>query len=951
MHVRLLGPVDVVVDGASRPVRGLRRKAVLAVLALHHGTIVGIDRLVDSVWADDAPSVSVNTLQSHMSYLRGVLADKSAILACPPGYVLDLGDDATDVQVAERLIRQGMQSVDVAHRAQQLEAALTLWRGRPLADVVGLVWLDEQAHRLDRLWLQAKRALVDAHLALGEHTQLVPELHQLAHDHPFDEQIHGQLMLALYRTGRQADALAAFSLLRRRLNDDLGIDPGQALRDLQGSILRQDSTLDLSSPPITASPAPTTASVPAQLPLAVPAFAGRSRELTKLDALVAANAAAGSAMPTDVVISALSGPAGVGKTALAVHWAHKISSRFPDGQLYVNLRGFDPAGSPVPVADAVRGFLDAFEVPPQRVPGSLEAQTALYRSLLDGKRVLVVLDNARDAEHVRPLLPGSPTCLVIVTSRDLLSGLVTTGGAHPLMLDLFTPDEARELLRNRLGEERVAADPAALDEIIDRCARLPLALTVIAARAATHPRFPLGSLASELRDAVGCLDPFSGGDRATDLRGVFSWSYHQLSPAAARLFRLLGLHPGPDISVPAAASLAGLPPTRVRRLLGELARANLMVEQPAGRYTFHDLLRGYANEQAQTHDTEEERVAAIHRMLDHYLHTAHHAARLLEPLRPPIAISPAQAGVTPEIIGDRQRSLAWFTGDYRVLLAAIEFAAGTGHDSHAWQLVWTLTDYVDRRGHWHDWAAAGRTAVAALRRLADPPAEARAHRFLANAYIWLDRYDDAYTHLGHALDLYRKAGDQAGQAHAEFGLAHLRERQGCYREALTHAREALDRYEAAGLRPEQARTLNVVGWLHTQLGDYRHALAFCQRALTLLRELHDPLRQAATWHTLGFARHHLGDHAEAVTSYQHALQLYQDLDHLHGQAEVLTHLGDTHHCAGRLDTAATAWHQALTILNHVDHPDAAEVRTKLAALDTDRRPLHMVGAASPVGGQ
>jgi len=520
MQVRLLGPVDVVVDGRPRPVRGLRRQAVLATLALHSGEVVSTGKLADVVWGKTAPPTAANTLQSHMSFLRSVLGSRAAILARPPGYVLDLGDDHTDVQLAEQFLRQGTQSADPVRGTRLLQDALALWRGQPLADVAGLEWLEEQAERLDLLGVRVKRALLTARLAAGEHAQLVPDLEQMAADHRLDEQIHAELMLALYRSARQADALAAYQRLRRTLSEELGIDPGQPLRDLEVAILRQDPALDAPAPvSLTARPA---VPVPAQLPPAVPAFIGRDTELASLDALLPATVQATAAGPATVVIAALSGTAGVGKTALAVHWAHRAAAQFPDGQLYVNLGGFDPGGAAMQPSEALRGFLDALGVSAARIPESLSAQAGLYRSLLAGKRVLVVLDNAKDAGQARPLLPGSPGSLAIVTSRNQLTGLVATDGASALTLDLLGSADARRLLASRLGSRRVAGEPEAVDVIIAGCARLPLALTIAAARAAASPGFPLAVLATELREATRALDPLNGGDPATDVRAVFS---------------------------------------------------------------------------------------------------------------------------------------------------------------------------------------------------------------------------------------------------------------------------------------------------------------------------------------------------------------------------------------------------------------------------------------------
>jgi DNA-binding SARP family transcriptional activator len=503
-------------------VPGARRRALLAVLALHNGEVVDAGRLIDLVWGDSAPPAG-NTLQTHVSHLRRVL--DVPIVARAPGYMLDLAEDGTDVLIAERLIRQAQHTTDPAGRAWQLRTALALWRGRPLAGIPDLVWVADQAHRLDQLQLHADRALVDARLALGQHAELIVDLQRLIPDNPYDEQVHGQLMLALYRCGRQADALAVYERLRHVLAETLGIDPGQAVRDQHVRMLRQDPSLETPVPPATTTSAETAASaaslartVPAQLPAAVSGFAGRQSLLARLDAMLPAvhNGSGGTETvgAGAVVVSAVSGTAGVGKTALAVHWAHRVADRFPDGQLYVNLRGYDPAGTVLDPGDVIRQFLQALDVPAKRQPLGLDAQIGLYRSMLAGKRLLIVLDNARDARQVRPLLPGAQGCLVIVTSRDLLTPLVATEGAHPLIVDPFTPDEACELLVCRLGAGRVRAEPDAVREIITRCARLPLALAIAAARASIQPGCPLTRLAAELRDATVGWTPCAAATRA-----------------------------------------------------------------------------------------------------------------------------------------------------------------------------------------------------------------------------------------------------------------------------------------------------------------------------------------------------------------------------------------------------------------------------------------------------
>jgi len=448
---------------------------------------------------------------------------------------------------------------------------------------------------------------------------------------------------------------------------------------------------------LTAAARPASApSVPHQLPADVAGFVGRADHLARLNAVLDATA---RAQPTAVVISAILGTAGVGKTALAVHWAHQVRGRFPDGQLYVNLRGFGPTGRAMAPAEAVRGLLDAVGVPAARIPPGLDAQAALYRSVMDGKRVLVVLDNARDAGQVRPLLPGTPTAAVLVTSRSRLTSLVAAQGAHPLTLDLLSADEARQLLTGRLGAGPVAAEPEAVAEIVDRCARLPLALAIAAARAIQSDS-PLTTLAAELAKDGERLDALDAGDPVSEMRAVFSWSYTPLGPGAARLFRLLGLHPGPDVSTAAAASLAGIRPPQARRLLAELARASLLTERGPDRYAVHDLLRVYAADLVPACESDDQRHAAIGRLLDHYLHSAHAAVQLLEPHRDPgtPALTTPASAVIPEHPADRDAALAWLTAEQAVLLAAVRQAGETGFDTRAQQLAGVLDTFLNRQG-------------------------------------------------------------------------------------------------------------------------------------------------------------------------------------------------------------------------------------------------------------
>jgi tetratricopeptide (TPR) repeat protein/transcriptional regulator with XRE-family HTH domain len=670
---------------------------------------------------------------------------------------------------------------------------------------------------------------------------------------------------------------------------------------------------------------PSGAAVPHQLPGVTAHFAGRADELAVLNSLLGDSA---DPRPGTVVISAIGGMAGVGKTALVLYWAHQVARRFSHGQLYVNLRGFDPSGVPVTPAEAIRGFLGALGVPPDQVPQDLAAQASLYRSLLAGRKVLIVLDNARDEQQVRPLLPGSYGCSVIVTSRHELMGLAVADGARLLTLDVLSHTEAREMLTVRLGSERIAAEPDAVDQIVSLCARLPLALAITAARAAARPNLPLAALVGELRQVPGRLDALDTADPAASVRAVFSWSARQLGPEAARMFGLLGLHPGPDITAPAAASLAGITLPAAGRELRELSAVNLLSEHLPGRYTCHDLLRSYAAEQAPAADGELGR-AAIGRVLDHYLHTAHAAALLLSPSRRPISLPVAGAGVTPEQLPDHQEAMAWFEAEHQVLLALVTLAAGTGFDVHAWQLPSAMADFLYRRGHWHESAAVQRIALAAATRLDDTPARAMVRRALGLACTWLTDYDQARAHLTESLALYQHLGDRDGQARVHQSLRWVAEREARYAEALGHAEQALALFRATDDQAKQAEALNAVGWCHALSGDARQARTFCQQALALNQESGDRRHEALILDSLGYTEHQLGNFAEATACFERAFSLFREFGDRFYQAEILTHLGDTHYAADEQDAARSAWLQALDILDDLHHPDAGHIRAKL----------------------
>jgi DNA-binding SARP family transcriptional activator len=941
MQVRLLGPVELSVGGTPVPVVRRNQRLLLALLAVHANRSVSLARIIDVLWESGPPPTARNQVHVHVSQLRRLLGGAGAgsgpvpLATTPTGYQLNAPPVAVDLLEfaarrtdADRLLAAG----ETAAAGRQLRAALELWQGAPLGGLAGR-FADAEAARLRQSRLAALERRIDVDLVLGRHAQITDELAGLVTHDPTHEGLRRRLMLALHQSGRTAEALAVYRDGRRLLVETHGIEPGAALRETEAALLRGEPAEPLISRLLPARPGPPAAepaglAVPAQLPGDVYGFAGRAAYLTQLDGLLT-GAGDGADRPAAAVIASVSGTAGVGKTALAVHWAHQVAARFPDGQLYVNLRGFDPGGQVLDPAAALRGILDSLGVPANRVPDGLDAQVALYRSLLAGKRTLVVLDNARDAEQVRPLLPASPTTFAVVTSRNSLTGLVAADGAHPVTLDLLPPDEARELLARRLPG-RVLGEPAAVDAIVAACARLPLALSITAARA-RQSSFPLAHLAGELADATGRLGALDAGDPATHVRAVFSWSYRALTPGAARLFRLLGRHLGPDISAPAAASLAGQPLPETRPLLTELTRANLVSEHAPGRYTCHDLLAAYATELAEATDPAGDRRAATGRLLDHYAHTAYAAARLHDPARPVavLPLVPPADGVTPERLAGQEDATAWLTTEQPVLLAAVRLAAGCGFDTHTWQLAWAPAAFLNRSGHWHEWAAVWQAALPAADRLG-PPAASYAHRELAQACTLLGRYPQADAHFRRALELYVAAGDRLGQAHIHYALALLSDRRGQPEQSLEHGRQALPLFEATGDHRGQAIAHNAIGWSHVRLGDHATALTHCQLSVALFQQVGDRWGEAAAWDRLGFAHHHLGQHGQAVDCYRHALDLFRELGSRFQEARTLHHLGDTHQAAADPAAARTAWTAALAILADLNHPEADTLRGKLA---------------------
>ena len=1050
MEFGVLGPLVVRPRETPVWISAGKQRVLLAALLLRANQVVAVDDLAEYVWDGKPPTTARVTMQNYVKRLRQALgpAGYERIRHRSGGYLIEVGPGELDLTQFSQLRAAGTSAVQLGRwtrASAQLGAALSLWRGLPLADVPSELLTLAEVPPLAEMRLDVLEGRIEADLNLGRHREVIVELQQLVTDEPLRERLHELLMLALYRSGQQSSALSAYQQVRRHLVDQVGVEPGPGLQDLHQRILGSDPALVLSWPaparsgdgeptdlrgpealagapgagapgpgiPGTAAPAsgavdteasgtgaagtgahdtgahdtgahdtgahdtgassapvpgstapgpPAPGSTgpgpaapgrqaadpppagpgrarasalrPALLPSTVPGFAGRSAELRALSAMLSPPGPAEGHPP---VITVIDGMAGVGKTALAVHWAHHVAERFPDGQLYVNLRGFGPS-DPMTPADALHGFLEALQVPSALIPASLEGQQGMYRSLLADRRMLILLDNARDASQVRPLLPGSPGSMALVTSRSQLDGLAAAEGARPLTLDVLTEAQARELLAGRIGDARLAAEPEAAGELIRLCSGLPLALAITAARAASRPRYPLTALVAELRDTRSRLDALATGEEATDMRAVFSWSYQNLRPAAARMFRLLGIHPGPDISPAAAASLAAVPVPQAHRMLRELTRCHLLTEPASGRYTLHDLLRAYAAEEAGAHESGSEQRAALHRSLEHYLHSAHGAIPALDSNHDLITLDPALPGTEPEHLGEARQALAWFSAERRIVLALITQAAEAGFDVYAWQLAWVAEPFFDVLGSWLDLAAVQHTALQAAVGLGDRAAQAHIHRVIGHCRFWLGASDDARAHLTQALSLYEELGDRLRQARVHHDLGRVLHRMGHNREALDLCQSAVRLYEEAQYRSGRARALNNAGWYHAHLGEYAEALACCRQALSVQRELGDQMGAAQTWDSIGFILHQQGDYAEAARCFETAADLNKSCgDRVH-EARILAHLGTTHNAAGNPQSARAAWQQALDIFGDLYHPEAEQARAMLLALDATTSP-------------
>jgi DNA-binding SARP family transcriptional activator/tetratricopeptide (TPR) repeat protein len=1002
LRVGVLGPVTVWRDGREVMAGQPKQLAVLGVLASRANRVVPLGQLIDAVWGDEPPATAEGGIYTYVAGLRRVLEpgrqggeagrprrdQERVLVSAGGGYLLRLSDGALDAGHFEEQLARSRRlraSGDLGQAATVADAALSLWRGQPYTGIPGPFAAAER-QRLAELRTTAIEERADLLLAQGQDAAAVPELTALVAEHPLRERARGLLMIALYRCGRQAEALRVFHDARQRLADELGIDPGTELTGIHQQLLVMDPALNapaqppapppaagmtsLPSAPASAgavpaarpqlpaadggrgepaaeappadAPAPEPAdpaaggpgTSPAQLPAGPASFVGRSAELGRLRELLPGATAGPGGPPRVPPIALITGTAGVGKTTLAIRFARQAGPLFPDGQLYVNLRGFDPAAPPMSPGTALQWFFDALGVPPVNVPSALDAQSALLRTLLDGKRMLLVLDNAHDADQVRPLLPGSAGCMVLVTSRSQLTGLVVAG-ARPLPLDVLNEREAAELIAGRLGPERAAAESAAVTALVEQSAGLPLALSVTCARAETRPAMRLADLAAELADRRGRLDALRTGEVTTDLRAVFSWSADKLSEPAARMFRLLGQHTGPDIAPAAAASLAAVTLPLARTALAELTRASLLAEDAEGRFSCHDLLRAYAAELAAATLNAAERDLASHRMLDHYLRTAHAAAARLYPAHGLVALPAPADGVAAEEFGGPDgydAALAWFNAEHRVLGNLIEQAAATRRDEHCWKLAWNWSPALDRRGRLREQLAAQQTAVLAAGRLGDRDALAHVHCALGGVSGRLGDHQAAEEHLRQAVSLFTDLGDQASVAFSRNSLAIVLSAQDRYEEALDEAVEALRLRRSLADQAAIAYSENGVGWILAHLGQPDAALWYCRRALEMHREADSRTGIADTLDSIAYAYCQLGDFGQAIAHYEQALAMYTLLGDPRQEAVSRLHLGDAQLAAGLEAVARGSWEQALGLLRQVPGADLSEVSGRLGAV-------------------
>jgi DNA-binding SARP family transcriptional activator/Tfp pilus assembly protein PilF len=910
---RILGPVEAQVGDDLVALGPPQRRAVLAALAVDAGRLVTVDALVDRVWGADAPAKPRAALYGHVTRLRQALTG-NLLNRRSSGYVLEVDREAVDLHRFRALLDAARSTDAPERRTELLRAALDLWRGTPLADLSG-EWAAGLRAGLEQQYLGAITAWAGAQIDAGRPRSAVDPLAELIAQHPLVEPLVAALMRALHADGRSAEALAQFAQLRQRLDEELGTEPSPALRDLHATILRGGV------------PDPQPAG-PAQLPADVTSFTGRLHELAALDGLLDARTGAGSSA---VVISAVSGTAGVGKTALAVHWAHRVRDRFPDGQLYVDLRGYDP-DQPVPPERALAGFLRALGVPGAQIPSTPDERASLYRTQMSRRRMLVLLDNASSDRQVRPLLPGTGNSLVVTTSRDSLAGLVARDGARRVNLDLLPLDDAVALLDTLIGS-RVRAEPAAAVALAERCARLPLVLRVAAELAVSRPAIPLSALVAELAAGLDALE--AGGDEQTAVRAVFSWSCRALPTPVLQAFRLLGLDPAGDIDSSAAAALFGVSEPQARQRLGMLVAASLVARTGSGRYTMHDLLRAYAAERAETE--EPDRTEALTRLFDHYTGAAVLAVNTVYPQdrhrRPDVKAPPtvpAFESATPA----RQ----WLDATRSVIVTIIKYAAGHGFPSHAITLSNAIHGYLDTGGHYTDIHTVHVEALAAAEEIGDRAAQALALHHLGVAQWRWAQLDGSRDYFTRALAAYRDCGDRDGEAAMLNNLGNIEGRLARFDRALEHFQQAYDIFRETGARADEGRALTGMGGVSEASGRYAEAVEYYLRAVEVAQSTGDRSGESIALGNLGNAYGKLGRFAEAVEYHRRAITIRNDAGDRVGAARSRANLSDAYRRLGDHVASISHGEPALAVFEQTgDESGATDVRDTLGAA------LHALG--------
>jgi DNA-binding SARP family transcriptional activator len=937
----LLGPLEVRGCGTVLPIPRGKQRVLLAALLLSANRVVSADALIEILWPQAPPPSARPSLQNYVKRLRQALGDagRARVITSEPGYLIQADRDELDVTRFEYLIaaaRASARGQSWRSAVEQLRTALDLWRGEPLMDVRSEP-LVMHGIRLRELRLQAVAECIEAELHLGYYAEVLAELRELVDAHPLREKFHALLVIALDRCGRRDDALTAYRRAHRQLRQELGIDPGEELRELQRRVLNGEPTLnDGSTLTRDRHEAPATGAsarfmVPRQLPAAPRYFVGREPEQQALDRL--------RQLPGAVPIATICGAAGVGKTALAVHWAHRAAEFFPDGQLYVDLRGFSPSLTSVTPAEALQWLLLALQIPRTQIPGELDVRTALYRSALFGRKVLLVVDNAACEQDVRPLLPGAPGCMVVVTSRSQLIGLVSAEGAQAISLDPLDRAMARQLVAARLGTQRLERETQACDDLIALCARLPLALSIATARCATEP---VWSVAAEMRDARKRIAALETGDPATSARVVFSWSYGRLSVPAARLFRLLGVHCGLDITTAAAASLTGIPEPEARELIIELVNAHLATEHNHGRFVLHELLRAYAAELAETEDSQSDRREALTRVLDHYMYVAAAAMDILYPAesdrRPRIA--PSQASTIPRM-ADPAAAHVWLESELANLVAAVAHAADHSWPSHATRLAATLLRHLQVTGHYPEIITVYTHVLRVARCTGDRLAEADALQGLTFVALRHSRYGEAASHLRQALVLYRDLCHHTGEVRVLGNLGITSFQLGRYREAASYHRRALARYRQLGDHAGEVRTLNNLSLVDIRQGNWHRAADQLRRALDMTRPPHLGVRDMEFYclANLGIAEMRLGQLEIATARLRNAVALSRDIGDPAGESYSLVNLAAACLRQGRHRQASDHLRRALALSQQLcDESGMAEALNGLGELllATDR---------------